>query len=175
MRTVDCPDGYFERCRWLVSKALEVNGSIIDMGCSDGFMFLPFKDKFAITFVDNYHEAQKLCLSRGLNFKLADVHNLPFPDNSFDVAVLGELLEHVENPPKALQEGLRVCRKKMLITTPNEYEWTPEARPFSFAPHIRYYTEQLLRDHLSQAGIKNYDMFQMKGGAWCFFAVEIVK
>ena len=138
-------------------------------------MFLDYKDKFDVVFVDNGSAAQQACLSKGLNFKFADAHNLPFPDNSFDVAVLGDMLEHVENPPKVLQEGLRVCRKKMLITTPNEHEWTPEARPFNCHLHIRYYTEQLLRDHLSQAGIGNYEMFKIKGGAWCFFAVEIVK
>ena len=172
MKTIDCEDGYYERCRWLVSKALEVNGSIIDIGCADGFMFRDVaKDK--TTFVDNSIIAQEKC--KDLNFRLADAQNLPFPNNSFDVAVLGEILEHVENPPKVLQEALRVCRKKVLITTPNEFEWTPEARPFTTVGHIRFYTEQMLRDHLSQAGINNYDMFQIKGGAWCFFVVEVIK
>jgi ubiquinone/menaquinone biosynthesis C-methylase UbiE len=125
------------------------------------------------TFVDSSVIAQEKC--KGLNFHLANAQNLPFPDNSFDVAVLGEILEHVEDPPKVLQEALRVCRKKMLITTPNEHEWTPDAKPFTTVGHIRFYTEQMLRDHLSQAGIKNYDMFKIKGGSWCFFAVEVIK
>jgi len=172
MQVIESQDGYFERCRWLVTKALSVNGPIIDIGCADAFMFRDIaKDK--TTFVDNSPEAQKRC--EGLNFHLADAHNLPFPNNSFDVAVLGEVLEHVQDPAQVLREAVRVSRKKLVITVPLEYEWALDAKPFTTLGHIRFYTEPILRQHLAEAGITQYKMFKIRGGAWVFLAVEIDK
>ncbi len=48
-------------------------------------------------------------------------YDLPFRIMSFDTVVLGELLEHLEMPFAALKEAGRVCRKRMIITVPNNY------------------------------------------------------
>ena len=56
------------------------------------------------------------------NFVQANAESLPFEDNSFDTAVLAEILEHVEDPVKAMKEAKRVA-SKVIITVPNEYEW----------------------------------------------------
>ena len=45
------------------------------------------------------------------NFVQADAHDLPFPDNSFDVAVLGDVLEHSPNPALMLSEAGRVSKR----------------------------------------------------------------
>ncbi len=39
-----------------------------------------------------------------------DIQALPFPDSSFDVVVADQVLEHVRNPFKAIQESIRVLR-----------------------------------------------------------------
>jgi ubiquinone/menaquinone biosynthesis C-methylase UbiE len=36
--------------------------------------------------------------------------NLPFPDNSFDLVYSGNVLEHVQNPEKVLDEAIRVLK-----------------------------------------------------------------
>ena len=41
---------------------------------------------------------------------VCDAHDLPFADNSFDLVLLIEVLEHLENPQKALDEIYRVLR-----------------------------------------------------------------
>jgi len=38
----------------------------------------------------------------------ADAHNLPFKNNSFDLVICTEVLEHVVNPEKVLGEIKRV-------------------------------------------------------------------
>ena len=45
----------------------------------------------------------------------ADVTALPFDDESFDAAVLGEVLEHVENDRQALAEVTRVLRPQGVL------------------------------------------------------------
>ncbi|MGB2623245.1 MAG: methyltransferase domain-containing protein [Candidatus Acidiferrum sp.] len=54
-------------------------------------------------------------------FVLGDAQNLPFVDNSFDLVISCETIEHVPDASKALREMLRVCRPegKLFLTTPN--------------------------------------------------------
>ncbi|HDZ14667.1 MAG TPA: class I SAM-dependent methyltransferase [Pricia sp.] len=41
----------------------------------------------------------------------ADICNLPFPDNSYDVILCNHVLEHIPNDTKAMQEMFRVLKK----------------------------------------------------------------
>ena len=47
--------------------------------------------------------------------------DLPFKDNEFDVVAALDVLEHLDNPHRALHELMRVARKSVLITLPNMY------------------------------------------------------
>lgn len=49
-----------------------------------------------------------------------DIHKLPYPDNSFDTVICTEVLEHVVEPEKALQELVRVSSKYVVLTVPSE-------------------------------------------------------
>ncbi len=50
---------------------------------------------------------------------LGDIHAMPFPDNSYDVIVCSEVLEHLHSPYKAIAEIERVLRPggKLILTT----------------------------------------------------------
>jgi ubiquinone/menaquinone biosynthesis C-methylase UbiE len=52
---------------------------------------------------------------------VADIQELPFADESFDVVISQETLEHVPNPWRGLSELVRVTRVggTLIITTPN--------------------------------------------------------
>ncbi len=45
-----------------------------------------------------------------MQFAVADVHALDFPDDSFDVVHAHQVLQHVGDPVRALREMRRVCR-----------------------------------------------------------------
>ncbi len=55
------------------------------------------------------------------NFYVADIRNLPFKSNSFDLVVCRHVLEHVPNFIKALLELIRVSRKTIYIVVPHRY------------------------------------------------------
>ena len=59
----------------------------------------------------------------GIHLKYCDVlkDSLPFEDNSFDVILFLDVIEHLSAPKKCLQEIKRVLRKGgyLVITTPN--------------------------------------------------------
>jgi phosphatidylethanolamine/phosphatidyl-N-methylethanolamine N-methyltransferase len=55
-------------------------------------------------------------LNSKIHFKIADVQNLPFLDNSFDRTISTCLLHHVIFPIRALEEIRRVTKKEGLIS-----------------------------------------------------------
>lgn len=52
-----------------------------------------------------------------------DIHELPFPDSSFDLVLAIEVLEHVADPEKALAEIERVTRDTVVLSVPREPIW----------------------------------------------------
>jgi SAM-dependent methyltransferase len=51
-------------------------------------------------------------------FLVADAVDLPFPDGSFDVAIVHDGLHHLDDPYPAIREMARVARKGVLILEP---------------------------------------------------------
>jgi SAM-dependent methyltransferase len=84
----------------------------------------------------------------------ADVTVLPFPDAAFDAAVLGEVLEHVEDDRGALAEIARVLRPEGVLAL------SVPANPKLFGPsdvwagHVRRYTRPALIDACTAAGFE---------------------
>jgi SAM-dependent methyltransferase len=83
----------------------------------------------------------------------ASVTNLPFGDESFDGAVLGEVLEHVEDDRGALAEVARVLRPGGVLAA------SVPANPALYGPsdewagHVRRYTRSALIDAYTSAGL----------------------
>jgi ubiquinone/menaquinone biosynthesis C-methylase UbiE len=45
------------------------------------------------------------------NYPQVDIQNLPYSEGSFDVVISDQILEHVKNPKKAVEESYRVLKK----------------------------------------------------------------
>ena len=84
----------------------------------------------------------------------ADVADLPFEDESFDAAVLGEVLEHVEDDSAALREVRRVLRPGgvVAISVPGG----PERFGASdrWAGHQRRYSRTMLLAACARGGLR---------------------
>ena len=55
-----------------------------------------------------------------LTLKEGTIYALPYKDNSFDLIICSEVLEHLEHPDKALEELQRVSKKYVALSVPNE-------------------------------------------------------
>lgn len=58
----------------------------------------------------------------GIDFYVADAYNIPLPDSSADVITLLEVLEHLDDPTRALRETYRVMKPggTIIVLVPNE-------------------------------------------------------
>lgn len=108
-----------DRILW-IRRVVDKDEKVVDVGCNQGHLF-DDRDKINITPVD-------IDLYDLPNFVRADAQDLPFKDKEFDVAVLGEVVEHCPHPGKAISEGKRVA-KRVVITVPYEQKWSAVLDP----------------------------------------------
>lgn len=75
--------------------------------------------------------------------QIADAHDLPFQDNSFDCVVANELFEHLVSPSKAGEELLRVLKPggKGVITIP--FMFRVHGDPYDFSRFTKSGLEHL--------------------------------
>jgi len=98
---------------------------ILDVGCGEGVTL----DKIYRKGIGRHLEGIdffKTAIDIGkkhfphITLKQADVYKLPYKDNSFDVVLCNEVLEHLERPHDAIDEMKRVSSKYLLLSVPNE-------------------------------------------------------
>lgn len=99
--------------------------SILDVGCGEGFTLKKLaerkigKKNAGIDYSKDAIELGKKIYPQ-LSLAEGDVYALNYPDNSFDVAICTEVLEHLEDPKKAVAEIKRVSAKYIVFSVPNE-------------------------------------------------------
>jgi 2-polyprenyl-3-methyl-5-hydroxy-6-metoxy-1,4-benzoquinol methylase len=98
---------------------------VLEIGCGRGAFARYLAEQGADVWAADFSpvavaETEKLLAARGRAL-VADVQALPFPDESFDLVVSLETLEHVPDPKKGLAELVRVTRRggRLIVTTPN--------------------------------------------------------
>jgi 2-polyprenyl-3-methyl-5-hydroxy-6-metoxy-1,4-benzoquinol methylase len=110
----------------LLSLAKPLNPeSILDAGCGEGFTLNKLAENGIGKRIEGI-EYSRDAISFGKNLfpelviKEGSVYELPYKKSSFDLVTCTEVLEHLEEPAKALQEMLRVSKKYLIISVPNE-------------------------------------------------------
>lgn len=112
-RTVDSHAAFFK-------LYLRSGMQLLDCGCGPGTIALGFARLVApgtVTGVDRQlsqiniarENAQQQAIANA-NFQVANIYELPFPNDSFDAAFSHAVLEHLQHPTQALQELLRVLK-----------------------------------------------------------------
>lgn len=123
----------FQRRFLRIVDGLKVE-SILEVGAGEGFV------------MDLLHRRMPLVKLRGLDvqpefvaegkrlfpqldLQIGDIYHLPEADKSWDLVIASEVLEHLEDPDRALEELKRVSKKYVLLSVPSE----PWFRGLNFA------------------------------------------
>jgi len=102
--------------------------SVLDVGCNEGFLSQALIEAgFHVISVDiDSAMISKAKEIFNIDVLMADVNDLPFMDNQFDLVIAGELLEHIDNPGKGLSELFRVAKERVIISLPIGTYWLGE-------------------------------------------------
>lgn len=102
--------------------------SVLEVGCGEGHLSQhllnnsvrrPSSLRACDLSIDQVAEG----LDPMIQFEVASIYELPYEDNSYDLVVCCEVLEHLEEPSKGLSELCRVAKQSVLISTPWEPVW----------------------------------------------------
>ena len=139
---------HYARYEWVQQYT---NGKIvIDAACGTGYgtAMIAKNASSAVGYDcsdDAIEEATRLFGDSTARFECADITKLPVPDNSFDVYVSFETIEHIDADGKYLSEASRVLKQDGLFicSTPNRHITNPHTtvgdNPFN-PHHVREYT-----------------------------------
>lgn len=179
----------FQRRLDMILKKHDLNGKkILDLGTGEGVWLREFakytdpKNVFGSEYdKDTIEPYISQITQSGIpteNIKICPGERLEFPDQTFDVVFQNEVLEHVQDDKKVLEECYRVLKPGgvVILFTPNAgwpfethgmffrgkyywgnipfLPWMPNFIYKKFAPHVRNYTNWDLRKKLKNSGFE---------------------
>jgi ubiquinone/menaquinone biosynthesis C-methylase UbiE len=159
----------FELRRSFLVSQLGPGARVVDIGCGEGWFAAALAEAgWSAVGVEVAEEPLRRARLRhpGVEFVLAGETSMPFPDASFDVAWLGEVLEHVRDGIGLLNELGRVLGPdgRLVISTP-DHPWRRrlwlglsrrafEAHFEPRADHLRFFTRRTLGALLDACGFE---------------------
>jgi SAM-dependent methyltransferase len=112
--------------------------SVLEIGCGGGDFCVWMADRGASRVIGE--DVSKVAVAHsasqhsrpGLAFDVGDIENIAHPDESFDLVVSCETIEHVPTPRRAIAELARVLRPggTLLLSAPNYLSLTGAHRTF---------------------------------------------
>lgn len=127
--------------------------SLLDVGSGRGVFLFPLLREFPyleVTSVDILpHRVALLdCISKGgvgnLHPILANICDCVFPDKSFDVVTMLEVLEHIPDTETAVRNAVRLARNYVIVSVPSKPDDNPE--------HIHLFSNDDMKNHFLNAG-----------------------
>lgn len=106
------------------NASLKKGGSFLEVGCGDGYfseMISDFAKKIVATDIKK-KIAGSVFRKKNINFQIVDGSSLPFKRERFDLIFSIDVIEHVDDDQKFINESLRVLKKGgfLVVVAPNK-------------------------------------------------------
>lgn len=127
--------------------------TMLDVGSGRGVFLIPFMKEFPQAEVTSLDLLEKRVIFlneladggfRQLHAEQKNICDQPFPDGSFDVVAMLEVLEHIPEVEKAVQAAVNMAKKYVVVTVPSKPDNNPE--------HIHLLTKDRLTQMFREAG-----------------------
>ena len=122
---------------------------LVDIGCGR----MPYRkelEPLVASYIGVDHpQVSKLYTSDIKPEVLADAKKLPFKKNSFNIALLLQVLEHVDDPLKVIHEAARVLKPGGVLILSVPFFYPLHDMPYDFGR----YTETALKSFISEASL----------------------
>jgi ubiquinone/menaquinone biosynthesis C-methylase UbiE len=130
--------------------------SLLDVGAAEGYK-ANIVSKLFVTKVQCCDLSEEACKRTEEIFNIrstpADIYDLPFQNNEFDVVLCSETLEHVANLDKSIAELLRVANNAVIITVPHDPDEVIEKNIAEEIPHA----------HIHRFNLESFDFLKKEG------------
>jgi methionine biosynthesis protein MetW len=174
-----------------IARLVPQGARVLDLGCGDGAMLAHLQQTRGCTgYGVEIADANVLaCIKRGVNVIQLNLDEglAMFEDNSFDVVLQIDTLQHLRNAEVMLRETVRVGRHG-IVAFPNFAHWPnrlsvlmgrmPVTRrlPYQWydTPNIRVGTHADLAALAQRSGLKVLDSFGMQNGHTVRFAPNLL-
>jgi len=111
--------------RTLVRRLLpaRVPGAVLDAGCGDGALSRDVAQATGAPSVVGLDLSVRRALragtkGTGVSFTSGSIYDLPFADGRFELVLCTDLLEHLDDPQRAMNELVRVSRRWVIVSVP---------------------------------------------------------
>jgi len=134
------------------------SGRILDIGCGDGFIscLIAKKTNAKVYGLDISKNAVRDAMKKHIQAKVVnlDRDKFPFPRNTFDAAFCGDVMEHMYDTEKLLENINNVLKPNgyIIITVPNIASWYN--RGFLFLGYMPTWIESSLRTYTGNPFVK---------------------
>jgi len=148
-------------CRHL-TKTLKMlapacKGKLLDVGAGQS----PYKP-FFMPYVKEYITLDFYVSPDAKVDYISSVYHLPFKDNSFDVVLCTQVLEHVDSPQKAIDEMRRILKPSGKLILSTHMAMVLHSEPYDYFRFTKYGLKDVLFKKFRNAEIIT------NGGAVCF-------
>lgn len=122
--------GFFEGIRQLLREpGMSDVRSAFEVGCGEGFstqnlrQMLPAGASLRASDVEQRLVDEARHNNPGIPIERESIYKLPHADGAFDVVFVLEVLEHLDDPGRALAEVCRVSKRWVIASVPREPIW----------------------------------------------------
>ena len=123
----------------LVASELQIgpDARALDVGCNTGPLLVPLRQKgYEVVGIDisahDVHQAESYLKAHHLphdRLSIADGTGLPFRDQSFNLILLIDILEHTDHPERVVSEAARLLKPDGIVVA---------TVPWAYHPYVRF-------------------------------------
>ncbi|THU39465.1 class I SAM-dependent methyltransferase [Niastella caeni] len=131
-------------------------GNVLDIGCGNKPYELFFKDK-----IYSYTGCDVIQSDKNKVDVICEATKLAFADEKFDTVFSTQVIEHVSDPFKMLQEANRVLKNDGLIIVSAPFCWELHEEPYDFYRYSKYGLKAMFEQ-------KGFEVLEItaNGGKW---------